>query len=107
MRVSISWLSELVELPKGISADEIAQKLTSAGLEVEGVHDLSAPLRGVIVARVARFVPHPNADKLRLVTIESGSQAVQVVCGATNFVEGDFVALAPPGTVLPGGQRIE
>ena len=107
MRVSIAWLSELVELPKGITAFELAAKITSAGLEVEAVEDLSAQTKGVVVARVAKFVPHPNADKLRVVTIEAGSSPIQVVCGASNFVEGDYVALAPPGTVLPGGQKIE
>jgi phenylalanyl-tRNA synthetase beta chain len=107
MRISFNWLSELVELPKGTTPAHVAEKLTSSGLEVEAVEDLAAPLHGVVVARVAKVEPHPNADKLRVCTVEAGGAALSVVCGAPNVHEGALVCLAPAGTVLPGNKRID
>lgn len=107
MRVSLSWLAELVELPKGITAEQVAERLTAVGLEVEAVEDLAAPLIGVVVARVAAVEQHPQADKLRVCTVEAGGAPLTVVCGAANVVVGARVMLARVGTVLPGGKRIE
>ena len=107
MRVSVNWLHELVDLPKGTTPGQIAEKLTSTGLEVEAVEDLAAPLHGVVVGRVASTRPHPQAERLKLCVVEAGGTAVDVVCGATNVTEGALVCFATPGTVLPGGKRIE
>jgi phenylalanyl-tRNA synthetase beta chain len=77
------------------------------GLEVEAVDRYSADFSGVEVARVTAIRAHPDADKIRLATVERGSGATQeVVCGAWNFGEGDLVALAIEGAVLPGGFEI-
>lgn len=111
MRVSLRWLEELVELPKGSVplelAAQVAERLTSAGLEVEGIEDMAAPLTGVVVARVSAVTPHPQADKLKICTVEAGGAPLTVVCGAQNVVEGALVCLAPAGTLLPGAKRIE
>ncbi|MBM4282486.1 MAG: phenylalanine--tRNA ligase subunit beta [Deltaproteobacteria bacterium] len=109
MHVSGKWLAELVDIPKDITPTSIAEKLTSAGLEVEAVVDLAAQLKGVVVARVDSCVPHPQADKLKLCRVDSGlpSGAVDVVCGAANVHGGALVCFAPPGMVLPGGKRID
>ncbi len=111
MRVSLRWLEELVELPKAASAMELAaqvgDKLTAAGLEVEAIEDLAAPLVGVVVARVVAVEPHPQADKLKVCTVDAGAAPLSIVCGAGNVVVGALVCLAPASVVLPGGKRIE
>ena len=107
MRVSMSWLAELVELPKGTTPAHVAERLTSVGLEVEAIEDLAAPLLGVVVARVAAVEKHPQADKLRVCTVEAGGAPLTVVCGAANVEAGARVLLAKVGTVLPGGKKIE
>ncbi|MCL2313699.1 MAG: phenylalanine--tRNA ligase subunit beta [Proteobacteria bacterium] len=85
----------------------MAERLTLAGLEVEGVAHTGAGLEGVVVAQVVSLEKHPNADKLSLTQIDCGEGALlQVVCGARNFRCGDKVALAKEGTTLPGGTRI-
>jgi phenylalanyl-tRNA synthetase beta chain len=109
MHVSGKWLAELVDLPKDVTPATIAEKLTSAGLEVEAIVDLAAQLKGVVVARVDSCVPHPNADKLKLCRVDAGlpGGVVDVVCGAANVHGGALVCFAQPGTVLPGGKKIE
>jgi len=103
MRVSIKWLRELVDLAEDVTPADVAARLTLVGLEVEGIEDIAAPLRGVVVARVAKKAPHPGAERLTLVDIDVGGATKRVVCGATNFVEGDLVAFATEGTVVEGG----
>jgi phenylalanyl-tRNA synthetase beta chain len=110
MHVSGKWLGELVDLPRDTTPAQIAERLTSAGLEVEGVDELARGLAGVVVARVTSCVPHENADKLRVCTVDAGSATadgpVVVVCGAPNVYEGAVVCFATPGTVLPDGKKI-
>lgn len=107
MQVSGKWLAELVDLPKDTTPQQIAEKLTAAGLEVEAIADLGAALKGVVVAKVEACDPHPNADKLKLCKVNDGTGVKDVVCGAQNVVAGALVCFATAGTVLPGGKRIE
>src|SRR5512136_1649485 len=105
MRVSLSWLAEHVApLPP---AEELARRLTAVGLEVEAVERVGARLDGVVAARIVAAEPHPQADKLSVTRVDAGGEPLQVVCGARNWKVGDRVPLATPGTVLPGGARIE
>lgn len=104
MKVSLQWLSEYVALPP---LAELVEKLTMAGLEVEGVHRPGAALSGVVVAQILESSPHPNADKLSVTRVDAGEgQPLQVVCGAKNYRVGDKVPLAREGTTLPGGTQI-
>jgi phenylalanyl-tRNA synthetase beta chain len=99
MRVSLEWLKEYVELA-GLRPDEIAEALTNSGLEVESI-DYSGPrFDGVVVAKVLTVEPHPNADKLRLVTVDLGAAQTRVVCGAPNVREGIFIAFAQEGATV-------
>ena len=83
MKLTLSWLKD--HLDTGASLAEITETLTCIGLEVEGVEDPAAKLAGFTVARVIEAVQHPNADRLRVCTVETGAGApVQVVCGAPN-----------------------
>jgi len=105
MKVSVEWLSEFVSpLP---APEELARRLTRAGLEVEGMHSPAQALAGVVVARIAAAAPHPGADKLTVTQVEAGGAQLQVVCGAKNFHVGDLVPLATVGTTLPGGPTIQ
>ena len=109
MRVPLSWLRELVALPEDVSAREIADRLTEAGLKVDKVHDAGAGLHGpLVVAQVLAFdeEEHTNGKTIRWCTVDDGSGERGVVCGARNFAVGDKVVLAIPGAELPGGFAI-
>ena len=105
MKVSLSWLQAYVPLVDRV--DQLAEKLTMAGLEVDTVEDRFDYLQTVLVARVETVRPHPDADKLKCCTVSTGAQSVEVVCGAPNVAEGQHVPLAVPGTVLPDGREIK
>ncbi|RME40705.1 MAG: phenylalanine--tRNA ligase subunit beta [Deltaproteobacteria bacterium] len=105
MIVSVNWLREYVDF--GGDVDELAHRLTMAGLEVEGIEHVGADLDSVIVARLKSVEKHPEADRLTLCQVDTGSETVQVVCGATNHKTGDLVALAQVGSVLPGDFKIK
>ena len=105
MKVSVEWLSEFVSpLP---APEELARRLTRAGLEVEGMERPAEALRGVVVARITAAAPHPGAEKLTVAQVEAGGERLQIVCGAKNFQVGDLVPLATVGTTIPGGPTIQ
>jgi phenylalanyl-tRNA synthetase beta chain len=105
MKVTLNWLKDYVDIP--LTVEELAHRLTMAGLEVDALERLGEGLDSVIVARLAEVRPHPDADRLTLCTVETGSVTLQVVCGATNHRAGDLVAFAQAGTALPNGLKIK
>src|SRR6185369_582447 len=88
-------------------AEQVAEALVRAGLEVEQVHRYGHDVEGVVVGRVL-YVEELTGHKkpIRYCHVDVGSATHEVVCGATNFVVGDVVPFALPGAVLPGGFRI-
>lgn len=107
MLVSYNWLSQYVDL-NHISAEELADKITKAGIEVEVIHDLNKGATGVVVGHVESCGKHPNADKLNLCEVNIGeADHVQIVCGARNVAEGQKVPVAKAGAVLPGNFKIK
>ncbi|MCZ3386899.1 MAG: phenylalanine--tRNA ligase subunit beta [Actinomycetia bacterium] len=119
MRVSMSWLRDVVALPADVSAREVAERLISVGLEVESVDHVGADLVGpLVLGRVLMFVEeeHSNGKTVRWCRVDVGehNEAGQtgerdgrgIVCGARNFAQGDMVVVALPGAVLPGGFQI-
>ena len=101
MKASYRWLCELVP-QLDASPTDLAEKLTRAGLEVEGATEFGAASNHVVLARVEKIEPHPSRSKLKLVTVDAGSGSQRVVCGAPNVPEpGAFVVLARLGTHLP------
>ncbi len=101
MKLTLPWLRDHIETDA--SLDEIVATLTRIGLEVEQVHDPAASLKNFVVASVLEAKPHPNADRLRVCLVETGSGTpVQVVCGAPNARTGMKSVFAPPGTNIPG-----
>ena len=99
MKFTLSWLKE--HLDTDASARQIADKLNSIGLEVEAITDPGAALKDFIVGEVVTADKHPNADKLRLCSVSTGKENLQIVCGAPNARAGIKVVLARPGTVIP------
>ncbi|HEY3779294.1 MAG TPA: phenylalanine--tRNA ligase subunit beta [Rhizomicrobium sp.] len=99
MKFTLSWLKEHLETEA--DARTIADTLTRIGLEVESVEDKGASLQDFIVAHVISAEKHPNADKLKLCMVDTGSEVVQVVCGAPNAHTGMKGVFARPGTVIP------
>ena len=105
MILSESWLREWVN--PDLDSDGLAHRLTMAGLEVDAVTALAEGLSGVIVAEIVAAQPHPDADKLKVCSVNTGSDIVQIVCGAPNAEVGLKAPLAQPGDKLPGGVKIK
>jgi phenylalanyl-tRNA synthetase beta chain len=112
VRLPLSWLRDHVE--HGLSADELAERLTATGTLVEsierrGVPDTNGNVDAFRIGKVIEAVPHPNADRLRLCRVDIGDPEGprQIVCGAPNVAAGQTVAVALPGAVLPGGLELE
>jgi len=104
MKFTINWLKKYLDFE--LSAQELADRLTMLGLEVDSVAELYPDLTGVRVARIVAAQPHPNADRLSLCEVDDGEGLRRVVCGAPNARAGLVTALATPGTVMPGGMKI-
>ena len=100
MKFTLSWLK--THLETDASLDELAAKLTAIGLEVEEVRRPGDDLAAFTVAHVVEAKQHPNADKLRLCVVDTGTEQVEVVCGAPNARTGMKGVFAPPGTTIPG-----
>jgi len=99
MKFTLSWLKD--HLDTDASAQTIADTLTRIGLEVESVEDKSAALKDFLVGYVVSAEKHPNADKLKLCMVDTGTETVQVVCGAPNAHTGMKGVFARPGTIIP------
>ena len=105
MKFSVNWLREFVELPA--SVEQLADLLTMAGIEIEGIESCGANFDQVIVAQIQQSRQHPNADRLSICVVDDGSgRTRQIVCGAKNYEVGDKIPLALPGAELSGGLRI-
>src|SRR5919199_3600024 len=111
MKVPLSWLREYVAFDLPVA--ELARRLVFTSCEVDrivprGVPDTDGNLGRFLVGRVLEAGKHPNADRLQLCQVDVGEgEPRQIVCGAWNFGAGANVAVALPGAVLPGGQRLE
>jgi len=100
MKVSYAWLKELV--PVRVSPAELAEKLTMAGFEVEGIEDRRQWAEGVVLGKIISAQRHPNADKLQVCMVDVGQgEPLQIVCGAPNARAGLLVPVALVGTYLP------
>ena len=105
MRVSLQWLQELVDCdPAALAPQNLAERLSVAGFEVEAIEDLAARAAGVVVGHVLSRDPHPNADSLSVCRVDVGPaspEPLQIVCGAKNVRAGQHVPVALVGTTLP------
>ena len=106
MNVTLNWLKNYINCE--FSPNELADRLTMLGVEVESIKQLGADLEGVIVGSVTAIRPHPNADKLVLCQVDTGgTEALQIVCGAPNAREGMLAPVATIGATLPVGLTIK
>jgi phenylalanyl-tRNA synthetase beta chain len=102
MQFPESWLREFCDPP--LTTAQLADLLTMSGMEVEELRPVAPPFAGVVVAEIVEAVQHPNADRLRVCTVDAGDgQRLQVVCGASNARAGIRVPLAKVGAALPPG----
>lgn len=101
MKISINWLKEFVDID--VSVEELAYRLTMAGIETAAVKNSSID-KNVVVAKILSVEKHPNADKLSVCEVTDGQNNYKIVCGANNIKAGDLVPLAKIGAKLPGGE---
>lgn len=107
MLVSYKWLQEYIDL-NDITPDELADRITRSGIEVEGVEVLNEDMKNIVIGHVLEREQHPNADKLNKCLVDVGDgEPVQIVCGAPNVDAGQKVAVAKVGAVLPGNFKIK
>lgn len=99
MKVTYNWLKQYVDF--NWSPEELAERLTMLGLEVESMDHIGGGFEGIVVAEVLTREKHPNADKLSLCRVNDGQGERQIVCGAHNFEAGAKVPLILPGASLP------
>ncbi len=105
MRVPYSWLREHCD--PGVEPAQLAERLAMTGTEVERVGTVGPPSAdGFVVGKVLSAEPHPNADRLRVCTVDTGDGERTIVCGAPNVAAGQTVPVALPGATMPGGQEI-
>ncbi len=107
MKVSFQWLSEYVDL-SGCTASDLAEKLTRSGIEVDFIENRNKGVSNVVVGYVKSKENHPDADKLSVCKVDIGQkEELQIVCGAKNVDQGQKVAVAIIGAVLPGDFKIK
>src|SRR5688572_8459780 len=102
MKITLNWLKDYVDFSG--TPEDLRERLTMLGLEVEGMQKLGGEFQGIVVAEVLTCDKHPNADKLTVCRVADGQGERQIVCGAKNFKVGDKVPLILPGATLPGEQ---
>lgn len=105
MQFSEKWLREWIN--PALDTEAFGHQLTMAGLEVDDIAPVAAAFTHVVVGEVLEVVPHPDADKLRVTKVSTGSETLQIVCGAANVRPGLRVPVATIGAVLPGDFRIK
>ncbi|MCX6149044.1 MAG: phenylalanine--tRNA ligase subunit beta [Ignavibacteriales bacterium] len=103
MKISLNWLKDYIDLDD-IHANEIAERLTNSGLEVEDVECQGKQFENFVVGLVKEKKKHPNADKLSVCLVSTGDEEYNVVCGAPNIEAGQKIVFAKIGAVVPDGQ---
>jgi len=105
MRVTRSWLEEFIDL-SDISDERLYEVFNAIGLEVDSLEKIIIP-EGVVIGKILSCEKHPDADKLNVCQIDIGEGTRQIVCGAANVVNAEYVAVATVGTTLPGDFKIK
>jgi phenylalanyl-tRNA synthetase beta chain len=105
MNISYRWLKSIAPRLEG-TPQELADRLAMLGAPVDEIVEVGAGIGDVVIARVEEVRPHPNADRLRVCTVDAGGAPLQVVCGAPNVEAGGWYPFAPVGARLPGGIEI-
>lgn len=99
MKISLSWLKKYIDI--NLSPEDVGERLTLIGLEVEEIATYGSNFEGFVVGEVLKVIEHPFAEKLKLCKVNLGTEEVQIVCGAENVADGQKVAVATVGSTLP------
>ena len=105
MLVPVKWLKDYVDI--NIDIKSFADAMTMSGSMVEAVEEMGKEIENVVVGKILKVERHPDADKLVITQIDLGSETIQIVTGATNIKEGDYIPVAQSGSSLPGGVKIK
>lgn len=105
MLVPIKWLKDYVDI--NVDANTFADAMTMSGSKVEAVEEMGKEIVNVLVGKILKVEKHPDADKLVITKIDVGSEVIQIVTGANNIKEGDYIPVAIIGASLPGGVKIK
>lgn len=105
MLLPVKWLKDYIDTDK--TSKDLADGLTLSGSHVESIYSLNNGIEKVIVGKITSIEKHPNADKLVICQIDIGEEVLQIVTGAKNINEGDFVPVATIGAKLPGDVEIQ
>ncbi|HZK37772.1 MAG TPA: phenylalanine--tRNA ligase subunit beta [Clostridia bacterium] len=105
MYVPINWLRDYIDIDMDIN--EFADKMTMSGTMVEEIKILGNDIKNVVIGRIETVIQHPNADKLFICQVDVGEEKLQIITGADNVNEGDYVPVAVHGSVLPGELKIK
>lgn len=105
MLVSLKWLKDYVDID--LHVDELADRLTMAGFEVDSITERKPDFSGVVVGKIISMSPHPDSKKLSVCEVTTGGEVLPIVCGAPNTAVGQKVPLAQVGASLPGGLKIK
>ncbi|SDS13655.1 phenylalanyl-tRNA synthetase beta subunit [Paenibacillaceae bacterium GAS479] len=107
MKISTSWLADYINL-EGLTPEEIAEKMTSGGIEIDAIESMDKGVTGVVVGYIKEKTKHPDADKLNVCKVDVGTgEDLQIVCGAANVDAGQHVPVATIGAKLPGDFAIK
>ena len=105
MIVTRTWLDEFIDL-NGVSDETLYETFNAIGLEVDSMEKIDIPAK-VVIGKIISCEKHPDADKLNVCQIDIGSSVEQIVCGAANVVDAEYVAVATVGAILPGNFKIK
>lgn len=100
MLVSLDWIKDYVKLPDDMDLKKLAYDLTMSTVEVEDTIELARQFDGLVVGVIKAVNPHPNADKLRICTVDIGGRDKEIVCGGSNLYRGEKVVVALPGAMV-------
>lgn len=105
MLVPLKWLKDYVDL--NINTKSFGDAMTMSGSKVEAIEEMGKEIENVVVGKILKVERHPDADKLVVTQIDIGSETIQIVTGANNIKEGDYIPVALSGSSLPGGVKIK
>lgn len=105
MKAPLEWIKEMTDID--VSAHEFADRMTLSGSKVEGIIDPGQGFRNIVVGQVVKVASHPDSDHLHICSVNTGTEVLQIVCGAPNVIEGMKCPVALIGAVLPGGFEIK
>jgi len=107
MYLSLNWLKDYVHIPNSLSPEDLALKLTTHTVEIDGFQNEKDKFKNIVVGKILEVKKHPNADRLNIALVDVGKEKLSIVCGAPNIEKGMSVPVALVGAVLPNGMEIK